>query len=338
MITKHDGTGGRVTVDTVTAQLMYEVQSTHYLGPDVTTHLDSIRLSDDGPDRVRISGVRGAGTARAAQGLRQRAGRLPQLRRVRAHRPRRRGQGGLGAGAARARLTASPIGHLDARPPTAPDADTEEGASTLLRCTVQDPSPDPVGRAFSSAAVELALASYPGFTMTAPPGNGTPYGVYRAEYVDRARRRPPRHARRRSPRRWSPTARCDGHASSRARRRTRRRTARGAARHVRARPVRRQGRRRQPRALGRSRRLAATTTGSPGWSRWSPRTSCAPCCRRRRPRRRGVRAAQPRRRQRRDPRPARAGRGRLDPLRPAGQGPRRVGAVAVRRHPRRLSS
>jgi hypothetical protein len=68
----------------------------------------------------------------------------------------------------------------------APDAATEEGASTLLRCTVQDASPDAVGRAFSAAAVELALASYPGFTMTAPPGNGTPFGVYRAEYVDRS--------------------------------------------------------------------------------------------------------------------------------------------------------
>jgi hypothetical protein len=67
-----------------------------------------------------------------------------------------------------------------------PDADTEEGASTLLRCTVKDSSPDPVGRAFTSAAVELALGSYPGFTMTAPPAAATPYGVYRAEYVDRA--------------------------------------------------------------------------------------------------------------------------------------------------------
>jgi hypothetical protein len=66
------------------------------------------------------------------------------------------------------------------------DADTEEGASTRLRVTVQDPSPDPVGRTFSSAAVELALASYPGFTLTAPPADAAPYGVYRAEYVDRS--------------------------------------------------------------------------------------------------------------------------------------------------------
>ena len=76
VITKHDGTGGLVDVDTVTAQLLYEVQSTEYLGPDVTTHLDSIRLTDDGhrsgPDlrRPRL------GAARAAQGGRQRARRL----------------------------------------------------------------------------------------------------------------------------------------------------------------------------------------------------------------------------------------------------------------------
>ena len=42
--------------------------------------------------------------------------------------------------------------------------------------------------AFTAAAVELALASYPGFTMTAPPGRRTPYGVYRAG-VRRPRRR-----------------------------------------------------------------------------------------------------------------------------------------------------
>ncbi len=57
MVTKHDGTGGAVTVDTVTAQLMYEIQSTAYLNPDVTTHLDSIRLTQEGADRVAVSGV-----------------------------------------------------------------------------------------------------------------------------------------------------------------------------------------------------------------------------------------------------------------------------------------
>ncbi|MFC7505271.1 acyclic terpene utilization AtuA family protein, partial [Nocardioides sp. GCM10030258] len=59
VITKHEGTGGAVTIDTVTAQLLYEIQTTRYLNPDVTTRLDSIQLSQQGPDRVQITGVTG---------------------------------------------------------------------------------------------------------------------------------------------------------------------------------------------------------------------------------------------------------------------------------------
>ena len=59
MITKHPGTGGRLTVDTVTAQLLYEIQTPSYANPDVITRFDTIRLDEVGPDRVRISGVRG---------------------------------------------------------------------------------------------------------------------------------------------------------------------------------------------------------------------------------------------------------------------------------------
>ncbi len=64
-----------------------------------------------------------------------------------------------------------------------PDAETEETASALLRCVVRDSDPKVVGRQFSSVAVELALASYPGHSVTAPPGNGAPYGVFTAGYV-----------------------------------------------------------------------------------------------------------------------------------------------------------
>ena len=59
MITKHAGTGGAVTVDTVTAQLVYEIQTTRYLGPDVTVLLDTIELAQAGEDRVAVTGVRG---------------------------------------------------------------------------------------------------------------------------------------------------------------------------------------------------------------------------------------------------------------------------------------
>src|SRR6516165_2498697 len=59
VITKHPGTGGAVTVGTVTAQLLYEIGSPHYLSPDAVARFDTIRLEQEGPDRVRISGVQG---------------------------------------------------------------------------------------------------------------------------------------------------------------------------------------------------------------------------------------------------------------------------------------
>ena len=185
VITKHDGTGGAVTVDTVTAQLLYEIQSTRYLNPDVTTLLDTVELREVGRDRVSVSGVRGEAP--------------PELLKVCVNE-----LGGwrntvvfvltgldIDAKADWVReqltpaLTASEVAWTRTALPPA-DADTEEGASSLLRCTVKDAQPDPVGRGFTSAAVELALASYPGFTMTAPPAPPAPYGLYRAEYVDRS--------------------------------------------------------------------------------------------------------------------------------------------------------
>src|SRR3954449_5298461 len=60
VITKHDGTGGAVTVETITAQLLYEIGAPAYLGPDVVTHLDTVALRAAGRDRVEVSGVRGS--------------------------------------------------------------------------------------------------------------------------------------------------------------------------------------------------------------------------------------------------------------------------------------
>ncbi|MER5437689.1 acyclic terpene utilization AtuA family protein [Streptomyces sp. NPDC002790] len=60
VITKHAGTGGAVTVGTVTAQLLYEVGGTDYLNSDVTLKLDTVQLSQEAPDRVRLWGTRGA--------------------------------------------------------------------------------------------------------------------------------------------------------------------------------------------------------------------------------------------------------------------------------------
>ncbi|TFZ02740.1 DUF1446 domain-containing protein [Ramlibacter henchirensis] len=60
VVTKHARDGGAVTTDTVTAQLVYEIQGPMYLNPDVTVDLGDVRCESVGPDRIRVSGARGA--------------------------------------------------------------------------------------------------------------------------------------------------------------------------------------------------------------------------------------------------------------------------------------
>ena len=185
VITKHPGTGGLVSVDTVTAQLLYEITGARYANPDVTARMDTIELSDDGPDRVRISGVSGEPPPPTLKVSLNSIGGFRNAMtfvltgldiEAKADLVRRQLDSALSVKPAELEWTLARTDHAD--------ADTEEAASALLRCVVRDPDPANVGRQFSSAAVELALASYPGFTVTAPPGDGQVYGVYTPGYVD----------------------------------------------------------------------------------------------------------------------------------------------------------
>ncbi|TXS23661.1 acyclic terpene utilization AtuA family protein [Streptomyces sp. gb1(2016)] len=187
VITKHDGTGGVVDTGTVTAQLLYETGGARYAGPDVTARLDTARLTQDGPDRVRISGVRGEAPPPTLKvGLNRLGGWRNEVVFVLT---------GLDI-EAKARLVKDQFSDALDRAGSKPaevrwelartdrtDAATEETASALLRLVVRDPDAEAVGRAVSGAAVELALGSYPGFHVTAPPGKGAPYGVFEAAYV-----------------------------------------------------------------------------------------------------------------------------------------------------------
>ena len=188
VITKHPGTGGLVSVDTVTAQLLYEITGGRYANPDVTARMDTIELSDDGPDRVRISGVTGEPPPPTLKVSLNSIGGFRNATtfvltgldiEAKADLVRRQLDSALSVKPAELEWTLARTDHAD--------ADTEEAASALLRCVVRDPDPANVGRQFSSAAVELALASYPGFTVTAPPGDGQVYGVYTPGYVDAAK-------------------------------------------------------------------------------------------------------------------------------------------------------
>jgi Acyclic terpene utilisation family protein AtuA len=181
VVTKHPGTGGLVSVGTVTAQLLYEIGGPSYPNPDVVARFDTVRVEPAGPDRVLLRGTRGEPAPRRLKvavnylgGFRNSMSFVLTGLDVEA-------KAGMVSAALFERLggrerfqTAET--RLVGRP--ADDPATAEAAVAELRVTVKDPDPAKVGRAFSDAAIELALASYPGCYTTTPPGDASPYGVF----------------------------------------------------------------------------------------------------------------------------------------------------------------
>jgi Acyclic terpene utilisation family protein AtuA len=188
VITKNAGTGGAVTRDTVTAQLLYEIGEPAYLNPDVITHLDTARLTDLGDDRVQIRGVRGspppATTKVAITGvggwensmilaltgtdLDEKAALVEQS----VHRY-------IDAVDGVDAVAIDRIGQAQH------DPDSQNAGTELLRIAVQG-TKDAAGRGFSSQMVELALSSYPGLYSLGPPQPGSAFGVYWPALLDEA--------------------------------------------------------------------------------------------------------------------------------------------------------
>lgn len=188
VISKHAGTGGAVTVDTVLAQLLYEITGARYAGPDATARFDSITLTADGKDRVRISGVKGEPPPPTVKVCLNHLGGYKNEATFILVGLDIEEKAALIRGQMEAALTRKPKeAHWTLVRTDREDAATEEQAAAFLRVVVKDADQKLVGRSFSGAAVELALGTYPGFTMTAPPSDGAPYGVYTPAYVDAKR-------------------------------------------------------------------------------------------------------------------------------------------------------
>ena len=188
VIGKHDGTGGEVSIGTVTSQLLYEIAGPGYLGPDVTARFDTIQLDQVGPDRVRIHGVRGEPPPATLKVAMNELGGFRHDLAV--------ALTGLDI-EAKAELVeaafwaACPIGPEDVASVTTrvvrtdkTDPHSNEEAVASWRITLKDPDEHKVGRAVANAMIEMALATIPGFFgLSGGPGGARPYGVYRPAVV-----------------------------------------------------------------------------------------------------------------------------------------------------------
>ena len=230
--------------------------------------------TQDGPDRVAVTGVRGEAPPERLKVCVNELGGFRNQRRVRAHRPRRRGEGRRGCARSSTPLAdrrRTSTWSRVALPP--PDADTEEGASVLLRCTVHGPAARPGrprvhrpgGRAGARVVPRLhddhpAAASRRRTASTGPSTSTARRCTTPSCTPTAAARRSPTRPSSRSP---TPTWAAAPRRTPRRRDSLNRRMPLG---HLRARPLRRQGRRRQHRPLGRPRRRpAARGPRAPGW-------------------------------------------------------------------------
>jgi hypothetical protein len=186
VITKHDGTGGAVTVGTVTSQLLYEIGAPGYLGPDVTSRFDTIELAQRGPDRVLMSGIRGEKPPETLKVSMNRWGGFRSDINL--------ALTGLDIEAKAELLEAAfwrsaPVAPEDFESVTStvvrtdhPDPTSNEAATAAWRLTVKDPDERKCA-ALGAGINDMALATIPGFYGLAGGGFAKPFGVHTSGLV-----------------------------------------------------------------------------------------------------------------------------------------------------------
>jgi hypothetical protein len=170
VITKHPGTGGMVSVDTVTAQLLYEIGGPRYAGPDVVARFDTIQVEQEGPDRVRVHGTKGEPPSGELKVAINYDGGYRNTMTVVLTGLDIEAKARVAEEAIWARVPREAFDHVS--------VDLVGSDPALLRITVMDRDKRKAGRAFSAAVVETGLASIPGFFGLTPPGDASSYGVY----------------------------------------------------------------------------------------------------------------------------------------------------------------
>ena len=167
VITKHENTGGLVSVGTVTAQLLYEIGSPAYLNPDVISHFDTLEITQESQDRVLVKNNRGSSPTKTHKVCINLVGGY------------RNGIELLLTGLdieEKSKLIVDQIfkslggqeqfdkvdiqlHRTDKENPT-----SNEEAQAFLRIDVMSSNPELVGRLFNAKIIELALANFPGWT------------------------------------------------------------------------------------------------------------------------------------------------------------------------------
>jgi hypothetical protein len=179
VITKHPNTGGLVSVGTVTAQLLYEINEPKYLTPDVSVRFDTLSLKQENIDRVHASGIKGAPPPETTKVCINNLGGHKNSMTVILT--------GLDI-EKKAKIVQDILFESLSEQPKKVDVqlirsdrenpNTNDDAFAFLKITVMDQDSKKVGKAFSSKVVEMALANIPGFTLTAPPSKSTPTVIH----------------------------------------------------------------------------------------------------------------------------------------------------------------
>ena len=187
-VTKHPGTGGLISVGTITAQLLYEIKAPAYYNPDVIAHFDTMKIEQVGDDAVRVSGCRGSSPPPTHKVCVNMLGDCKQSLEI------------LLTGLdieKKAELFVDQVFHnlggmdqfkdvdIELIRSDKEDPNTNEEAHAALRITVTDDDPKRLGRLFQAKVTELALAAIPGNTGRGAAGyNGTPVIAYWPTLID----------------------------------------------------------------------------------------------------------------------------------------------------------